>query len=736
MQIQQYNGPVTSSGAAGKSNQFSIAMNGKAFRILSDTMYQDNIGSIMREISCNCLDSHVMAGTPEKPFTLHLPDAFEPWVSFRDYGVGLSPDSVQSVFCVYFQSTKDTSNDAVGAFGLGAKTPFSYTDQFNVTSIYDGRKYMYSAFINGDGIPEIQLMAETATDEHNGVEIKIGVEPKDFNAFIKAARTQLRFFPVKPEIVNYANGASLEFEEEGAALFQSDGIKVFTSKAYGRASIHVIQGPVGYPLDVAQILPHLSQEDGKFLRTINEIGANLYFDIGEIGVTASREGIEYKGITLDSIKNRIASAHGEVTQWIQNEIATLPTVYEKVRFVNTNQTFRNIITGIQMDLSPANRYHTGTYFFQLGTCPAFFLDVERTDAAGSTYKKRVNGVSITKYSRNGLSGFSSSRNTTDDVIIHPTANDKIAVVLRDTNKTPVAKMRHFFKEKNLEIMYALTITDENIKFDDNFIKELTDHLGGFTQIHLVSELPDAPRAVYDRTRSDYSRPTAYMANVDGRDDMDSVTNWTRVYDKLEELTDSNGDDIERAIYVTVERQRIEYIANNVKQKFIELCYAGIVDMPCFGIRLADVEKLKATNIQWIKMEDYVNEKYKEIKDNPAVKRVTIANTIVETIYSALGYRFSKLQGLHPRSKLARLLRLSAKAQLFAKKSNVDNHIQRICAYNADDHVAVKIVRDATTTVFDNAPMMQYAARYGYGALTGNDAKNIVDYLNMCQAKSA
>ncbi len=731
MQIQQVNGPVKSSGAAGQSGSFSIAMNGKAFRVLSDTMYQDKIGSIMREVSCNALDSHVMAGTPEKPFTLHLPDSFEPWLSIRDYGIGLSPEAVQTVFCVYFQSTKDQSNDAVGAFGLGAKTPFSYTDQFNVTSIYDGRKYMYSAFINGDGIPEIQLMAETDSDEHNGVEIKIGVEPKDFQAFIKAAETQLRFFPVKPEVINYRNGAKFNFEEDGETLFQTDTIKIFKSKAYGRASMHIIQGPVGYPLDVVQVLPHLPQEDNQFLRTINEIGANLYFNIGEIGVTASREGVEYKGITIDSLKKRISEAHKDVVSWIETQVSTLPNVYEKVRFINENQTFRSIIAGIKMDLSPAIKHSGGTYYFQIGTCDAFKCEVERDDVNGNKVKKTINGVSITKYTKNGMNGFTGSRNCSDDASLNPTKSDNVAIVLRDSNKTPVAKMRHFFKENSLETMLALTANVDDIKFDAAFIKALTDHLGGFDNIHLVSTMADPPRTAYDRTRSDYSRPTAYKASSNGRDDMDSVANWKREYEKLGDLTDDNGDVIEKAVYITVDRQRTESINYNTKELYNQLCHAEVVDLPLYGIRASDVEKLPETGIEWIKLEDYVKEKREEIIANPNIKRYTIANSIHEVIHSALGYRFSELQGLHPRSKLARLLRINAKAQNLATKADVNGYMLRIAAYNAENHPALAATRNATKTVFAKTPMMQYAARHGYGAITGDEAKHIVDYINMC-----
>lgn len=735
MQIQQANGPVRSVGAAGQSGSFSIAMNGKAFRVLSDTMYQDKIGSIVREISCNALDSHIMAGTPEKPFTLHLPDAFEPWVSFRDYGVGLSPDSVQNVFCVYFQSTKDQSNDAVGAFGLGAKTPFSYTDQFNVTSIHGGKKYMYSAFINGEGIPEIQLMAETATDEPNGVEIKIGVEPKDFTAFINAAKTQLRYFPVKPEVTNYRNGETFVFEtDSGKTLYKSDHVKIYDANTYGRSKMHIVQGPVGYPLDVAQISPHLDAGSAAFLRTMNDIGADLYFNIGEIGVTASREGVEYKGITIDSLKTRIRDAYNDVVKWIENEIQKLPTVYEKALFVNGNTEFAALINAVTIDLTPAKKNYSGQYYFTMSELNAFMTTVEYEDMSGNTQTKTVNGVTITKYSRNGLNGFSGSRNSTDGALLFPTNESKTVVVLRDETKAPIAKMRHYFKEHGVHTMYAISAKYDTIEFNDEFVSKLTDALGGFTNIVRVSEMDTPPRdaSIGNATR-DYSRPTAYKAM--SKSDMESVANWIRVYDKLDALTDNDGDVVERAVYVEVDRQRIQNYLSPVKAWYKELRHAGVVDLPLYAVRRSDVAKLANSDIEWIKLEDYVTEKRAEIMADKSIKRYTLASEIAETIQTQLGFRFDELTGLNKRSTLARLLRIRARAQKLRAKSNINSNLLRIAAYDADGHPAQTIVKNAAKQVFAKTPMVQYVARSGYGSISGDDATHVVDYINMCYNKA-
>ena len=96
MFINTKSSPVEISSSLGTSS-FSIAMNAKAFRVLSDTLYQNKIGSIVREVCCNAVDGHTANGNMDQPFEVHLPDHFEPWFADKDFGIGLTPDAVVTV---------------------------------------------------------------------------------------------------------------------------------------------------------------------------------------------------------------------------------------------------------------------------------------------------------------------------------------------------------------------------------------------------------------------------------------------------------------------------------------------------------------------------------------------------------------------------------------------------------------------------------------------------------------
>jgi HSP90 family molecular chaperone len=179
----------------GEIGEFRIRNSAKAFNILSSGLYANKVRAIIRELSCNAVDSHVAAGKTETPFDVHLPNQLEPWFSIRDYGTGLSHEQVTNIYTTYFESTKTNSNDFIGALGLGSKSPFSYTDNFTVTAIKDGTKGIYSAFINDSGVPSIAKMGEETTEEPAGVEIKFSVSDRyDFSKFQDEARVVYTYF--------------------------------------------------------------------------------------------------------------------------------------------------------------------------------------------------------------------------------------------------------------------------------------------------------------------------------------------------------------------------------------------------------------------------------------------------------------------------------------------------------------------------------------------------------------
>jgi hypothetical protein len=279
----------------GTVGEFRIRNSAKAFSILSSGLYSNKIKAIIRELSCNAVDSHVAAGKADVPFEVHLPTMLEPWFSVQDFGLGLDGNQVENIYTTYFESTKTDSNDFIGALGLGSKSPFSYTENFTITAIKDGIKRIYSAFINEMGVPSIAEMNTEATTDGNGVEVKFSVvNRRDYDSFKYESEKVFRYFKNKPKVT----GTS--FTHSTVAYTEKDivpGVHT-TNSNYGESV--ALMGNICYPLNISEPEKHFPDT-----YTLLSCGLVLEFNIGELDFAASREELSYVPITLASIKRKL-----------------------------------------------------------------------------------------------------------------------------------------------------------------------------------------------------------------------------------------------------------------------------------------------------------------------------------------------------------------------------------------------------------------------------------------------
>jgi hypothetical protein len=306
--------------------EFRIRNSAKAFSILSSGLYANKIRAIVRELSCNAVDSHAAADKKDTPFDVHLPNTLEPWFSIRDYGTGLSHKQVTQIYTTYFESTKTASNEFIGALGLGSKSPFSYTDNFTVTAIQNGVKGIYSAFINGDGVPSIALMMQEATDEPTGVEVKFSVNDRyDFDKFRQEARSVYRHFVLKP-VVNGNNDFVFDLID-----YESRDIipGVHSYKNEGRRGSVAVMGNIAYPIEI----PAADQSIDQDVRNLLTRGLEMHFAIGELDFQASREGLSYIPSTIAAIKAKLEQLNTALAVVIAREADAIPNLWDRAVFL-------------------------------------------------------------------------------------------------------------------------------------------------------------------------------------------------------------------------------------------------------------------------------------------------------------------------------------------------------------------------------------------------------------------
>lgn len=315
---------------------FTIKANGKAFKVLIDGLYSDKIRAVIRELWTNAFDSHAVTGKLDVPFYTHLPTRYEPWFSVRDYGESMDHDTVMRLYTTVFESSKEDTNDQVGKLGLGSKSPFAYTDTFTVTAWKDGEKRMYSAFIGAKYVPQIALMSAEPSDEPQGIEVSFPVKASDEYDFKLAAQRTAIGFDVLPE----SNTEILPAQR--TVVFEGEGWKLFKDGSYGA---HARQGCVVYPIDVTAIsgLPDIHRD---MLR-----GSMLIdFPIGDLEITASREGLGYDETTIENIKARLIAIETEFQQRVAEMTASCKTycdmlaIQEDLYSSQLPQCIRTVIT--------------------------------------------------------------------------------------------------------------------------------------------------------------------------------------------------------------------------------------------------------------------------------------------------------------------------------------------------------------------------------------------------------
>lgn len=316
---------VNNTGSEVKS--YGVVMSPQMFKVFYSSLYEDKETAVLREVAANGLDSHTVAGIPHVPIVMTLPNSIFPTLVIQDFGVGMSLDDLENTFTIYGKSSKGGSNDEIGGFGYGAKSPFSISDTFTVESVKDGMLTVLVNYIDEDG-PKYLVTKHEITDLPSGTKVIIPVPEEEtqkrletkvkgdlFSVWpvppaVKGGTTSIEITPIKP----------LKQEESYFAFETTDYISPHSVLS------KVTVGPFIYrlPLNMANKLNSESVTDfitsvyktsRSFNTTKSGTGGILVvpsFQIGDLELSPSRERIEdtpenYAKIVsvLKSIENNV-----------------------------------------------------------------------------------------------------------------------------------------------------------------------------------------------------------------------------------------------------------------------------------------------------------------------------------------------------------------------------------------------------------------------------------------------
>ena len=276
--------------------------------LLSSNLYSDPEGSFIREIVSNAWDSHVEAGTTDKPVIIKTTkvsnDKFN--IIIRDYGTGLSPERYKDIYCNIGSSTKRDTNDYIGGFGLGRFSALAVSNSVYITSYYNGIAYHYILMKSGNNISSNLLHTEN-TEEPNGVDVTVqNIDMSKLDLY-KKAMSKIVFFPNI-----YISG--IVGDELNSIKIKK--FKHFSVVPYNLGENRLLIGNVLYPFSKTL----LDKDCVRFLSRQCGSGVAVKFDIGELEVTPNRESIIYNSEALKIINSRIYKVINEIQGYIKSGI--------------------------------------------------------------------------------------------------------------------------------------------------------------------------------------------------------------------------------------------------------------------------------------------------------------------------------------------------------------------------------------------------------------------------------
>ena len=706
----------------GEIGEFRIRNSAKAFNILSSGLYANKIRAIIRELSCNAVDSHVAAGKKDTPFDVHLPNQLEPWFAIRDYGTGLSHEQVTNIYTTYFESTKTNSNDFIGALGLGSKSPFSYTDNFTVTAIKDGIKGIYSAFINDQGVPSIAKMASEESNEPSGVEVRFAVNERwDFDKFKEEARYVYTYFKLRPVITGVTNFNFREIEYDTKDIVP--GVHSYKSGSpHGSRSVAVM-GNISYPIEI----PNADSSLGE-LRQLLSCGLELHFAIGELDFQASREGLSYIPETVTAIKRKLVAVNDALVVVLAKEADAIPNLWERsVHLAGKYNSYlwqaaiKKYVADTKLTTFDDGRYG-GTKTFKLGV-----------DDLAKKYNIVIRGFNYSKNSRaytnrKADSSYGDTRNAQGhyDIFYHwsITVSKNIQFVINDTKVGAVERAKHHYRSANLDF------SNGNI-----FVLDKADKTKEMKTAAFFKAISNPPKewivqasALSKKERADSGLgKNVTILKLEERGSGGYYREREMVWRDAGKADTFDADVTYYYLPLSGFEIQSKYGMTDAKQFYNDLKDCGLngLKTTIYGVRKGDIEFIR-TQSNWINIEDHIANVLSKPIDNKLVMSLVLqgidnfnnisynynVTSLITNANSPYVVFVNKLKGFdkirYNEQSLKRLCQQYAKNVAFSPEAQVKKYVEEC--------VQVQV----------RYPLLQY--------LRSVPSAELADYINMIDAK--
>lgn len=315
------------------TQKFGFQMTPLISKVLYTHLYEDKEHVVLQELAANALDAQVENNTQSTPIRIILPTELEPELVVQDCGIGMSLDTVNNIFTSWGGSTKTKSNESIGGFGFGAKTPLALVGSFTVETTHKGITTMLACFLdNGD--PSFSVFSSADVGRTDGTIVRVPISDDTvMRRLSSTATTMFAFWEVTPLITNGSATTPLQEIKDyiGTVIENTDHYALRTDMYRYDRVFSVLVGPVRYrvPSALIESIEEQSSEIAHMLSTLRrDVRLELLpkFKIGELELSPSREYIEPTKDNLETLLSRLKLL---IIQVSKDEYPTTYEAYKK-----------------------------------------------------------------------------------------------------------------------------------------------------------------------------------------------------------------------------------------------------------------------------------------------------------------------------------------------------------------------------------------------------------------------
>lgn len=309
--------------------------------IFQDDIYERKLEAALRETFANMLDEHQHHNVSRPAEVSFKRDNGQWSVTFRDFAKGLDDDGVRKIFGMLLESTKDKMEHITGGFGVGAKAPISYNEEFYVTSFFGGKETKYLFFrdrgTSGSRITKITVVDQKDSSDPTGILVEIPLKMHDLSEAVDIV-DELFLHANHDIAVSYKDTKRMLREKPVVTVESFSSCNVVHSEIFVsnyHYSSRVRMGHITYPM------PNWAPDFNQFFKDRKTI---LDVPVGALDIPISRESISdtpqnrrYLEKAFEEVKAK-ATEIASNYKWKIEDFVSGRTIYDGIWVIDFNSS--------------------------------------------------------------------------------------------------------------------------------------------------------------------------------------------------------------------------------------------------------------------------------------------------------------------------------------------------------------------------------------------------------------